>query len=390
MLPFYPVLFATLVSSVGRLRRHVLPLDLGLGTARAADDDLLIVRPALRLNGFPLDVLAASGAHRAHQPSIDAGTFSNYDEKVIGQTTLYGLPMLAVNMPITKTTLPGAALSVAPFALASASAGEPLSLTLNYSAVNKSTGVYYVVTNQPGADVQVAGARPIEPRLSLNLQQDNTVVHGVLMVGGTFADIADVDPVVSRVITDEVYADLAVEPLYDENQWYPAQLATVNRFWVRGAQSQGRLVVIPAQFKPTSNVASTMGTQRLYSNLQFEIYRAPITATDYIAPSIWQVQAMSSTAFLSFRVQADDDSGSLACVVVLYQQQGDTRWSKAELTLDPVTGWAQATVPPATRPIYYIAQVVDPTGNVALALDHGNPFEGLVEPPHVYLPLVLR
>jgi len=157
------------------------------------------------------------------------------------------------------------------------------------------------------------------------------------MVGGTFADIANVDPVISRVITDEVYADLAVEPLYDDVQWYPAQLAAVNRFWVRGEQSQDRLVVIPAQFKPTSNVASTMGTQRLYSNLQFEIYRAPITATDYIAPSIWQVQAMSSTAFLSFRVRADDDSGSIARVVVLYQQQGNAQWSKVKLPYDATT-----------------------------------------------------
>jgi len=191
------------------------------------------------------------------------------------------------------------------------------------------------VTNQPGADVQVAGARPIEPRLSLNLQQDDTVVHGVLMVGGTFSDVVNVDPVISRVVTDSV--DSAIEPVYDEAQWYPAQLATVNRFWARGAQSQDRLVVIPAQFKPTSNVTSTLGTQRLYSNLQFEIYRAPTTATDYIAPSIWQVQAMSSTAFLSFRVRADDDSGSIARVVVLYQQQGNAQWSKVKLPYDATT-----------------------------------------------------
>ncbi len=44
-------------------------------------------------------------------------------------------------------------------------------------------------------------------------------------------------------------------------------------------------------------------------------------------------------------------------------------------------------------PIEYFAQAVDPSGNVALALDHGNPFDEVkaaVEMPTIYLPLVSR
>lgn len=46
---------------------------------------------------------------------------------------------------------------------------------------------------------------------------------------------------------------------------------------------------------------------------------------------------MSSMAFLSFRVRADDDSGSIARVVVLYQQQGNAQWSKVKLPYDATT-----------------------------------------------------
>ncbi len=69
-------------------------------------------------------------------------------------------------------------------------------------------------------------------------------------------------------------------------------------------QSRDQLVVVPAQFRATSSAKPTVGTQRLYSDLQFEIYHAPLTATDFIAPSVWQVEAISSSLsiFISRRV----------------------------------------------------------------------------------------
>ena len=41
--------------------------------------------------------------------------------------------------------------------------------------------------------------------------------------------------------------------------------------------------------------------------------------------------------------------------------------------------------------IYYFLQAVDATGNVALALDHGNPFQRVTEPHwDIYLPIISR
>jgi hypothetical protein len=51
---------------------------------------------------------ALLNARHRYYNSLPAQTFSNYDEKVLGEATLYGLPMLRVNMPVTTTTKPGA------------------------------------------------------------------------------------------------------------------------------------------------------------------------------------------------------------------------------------------------------------------------------------------
>jgi hypothetical protein len=51
-------------------------------------------------------------AKQLYYNSLAAGTFSNYDEKVMSELTLYGLPMARINMPVT-TTVPLKGYSVA-------------------------------------------------------------------------------------------------------------------------------------------------------------------------------------------------------------------------------------------------------------------------------------
>ena len=192
------------------------------------------------------------------------------------------------------------------------------------------------------------------------------------------------------IVTDALYG--APEPLYPTPSWYPAHVGTVNRFLAIDGQSRERLVVVPVQFRDVGSQAPTVGTQRLYDELSFEVYHAPFTATDFIAPSIWQVEALSNTKRLVFRAQAEDDSGEIQRTVVLYRTLNSNTWSKVELNYNPATGWAKGSTEPVSDPIEYFAQTVDPTGNVALALDHGVPFNE-VKPLvtyDVYLPVVLK
>jgi hypothetical protein len=66
-----------------------------------------------------------------------------------------------------------------------------------------------------------------------------------------------------------------------------------------------------------------MGTYRLYSELQLDVYHAPFTATDSIAPSIWQVE---------------DDGGDIERAVVLYRSLASATWSRCELSHSIATG----------------------------------------------------
>jgi hypothetical protein len=95
--------------------------------------------------------------------------------------------------------------------------------------------------------------------------------------------------------------------------------------------------------------------------------------------------------YLQFRVQVEDDQWEIRRTVVLYRTLASGEWSLAELNYNAVSGWAEGKVEPVDGPIEYIAQAVDRTGNVALALDHGNPFTkmkaGVLS---TYLPLVYR
>jgi hypothetical protein len=64
-------------------------------------------------------------------------------------------------------------------------------------------------------------------------------------------------------------------------------------------------------------------------------------------------------------------------VVILYAPTGGSgprAWQRLEPVWNSATGYAEATIPLPGGRIQFFAQAVDATGNVALALDHGNPF----------------
>jgi hypothetical protein len=324
--------------------------------------------------------------HRYYN-SLPVQTFSNYDEKVLGITTLYGLPMLRVNMPVTTTIKPGALWE--PLAGTAPTAAEltteTLSLRFTYVPSSTNSGTFFQVAGVD--DLQISAGRPVQPRWSKDIHQPDTIAHGVLMLGGAFQDFPNFDPVISQIVTDRT--PLNNELLYDTAEWYPSVPGSINRFLSIDGQSRERLIVVPGQYRANGPGAGT-GTERRYNNLDFAVYRAPFTATDFIAPSIWQVEAISTTLDLRFRVRVSDASGSIARVVVVYRRLTDNAWLKAELTYNPNDNWAEIRLPHIFAPIEYFAQAVDETGNVAAALDHGLPFTRVRFGAYVYLPVIKR
>lgn len=207
------------------------------------------------------------------------------------------------------------------------------------------------------------------------------------MVGGSSHDQFDFDPTVARIVTDEINLS---EPLYPTQEWYPVPVGSLNRFLSIDGQSHEQLIVVPGQYRANGPTAS-IGTERLYDSLDFVVYHAPFTDTDFLAPNIWKVDAALAEGRLSFHVKASDDSGSLARIVVLYRRLNTKTWSLVDLAYDPLSGQAGADVqlPSGAGTFEYFVQAVDPAGNVALVLSHGVPYtvSGI---GMVYLPLVQR
>ena len=362
------------------------------------DSDLIAYSERLMLNfveelgywegGQPQTVgNALLRAKQRYFSSVAVGSWSTYDEKVMAEATLYGLPMLRIDMPVTTTVPPGGQDMLGGLEVQQTTT-TLVNLVFSYDSHSVSgVGDYVTLAGEDG--VHVVAGRPVLPLTSMNIHVPDAIAHGALMVGGTFDDVSDFDPLVSRVVTDQLSEAADAELPFPAQGWYPAQMGVVNRFLSIDGESPERLVVVPGQFQATTTAAPTIGVQRLYSALSFEVYHAPYTATDFVAPTIWDVRALQSDTGVSFRVRVEDDSWSVARVVVLYREGSSNTWSKIELPYNAGTGWAEGTVSGLGSEVEYFSQAVDPTGNVALALDHGRAYSAVSQEQRVYLPLVV-
>ena len=165
------------------------------------------------------------------------------------------------------------------------------------------------------------------------------------------------------------------EPKFATTGWYPARLGAINRFMDLAGQSNDNLVIVPGQFVATANVTSTLGTQRLYSQLELEVQYAADSADDFTPPTIYQTKAEQLGGQITFYVHATDDSGSISRVVILYRALDEFTWRKVEPTWISASQRATVTVGAAVKVHEYAVQVLDPSGNVSELRDYGNYYQ---------------
>ena len=131
-------------------------------------------------------------------------SFSPYDEKVLAQSTLYGLPMMRVQLPSTSqldnNQSTSGRLSSPGFSdglIARQVTFEPTYQTHTVTD-GASTGSYFSV----GDETEVNEWQPIQPRTSLDISLDEQTPHGAYFEGGSYQTLESFDPVVTRVVTD--------------------------------------------------------------------------------------------------------------------------------------------------------------------------------------------
>jgi len=326
--------------------------------------------------------------------TIGLHSLSPYDEKILAEATLYGLPMLRVQMPggtAVPATAPSAPEGVsAPLAR---SAGltrtvvfRPTYMTHTASVtyttgLTEIVGTYYGVSWDGGQDkqgeIEVNEGQPIQPRTSVSVALADTLARGAIFEGGRYQTFHNFDPVVTRVITDDMHT--RSEPGFGFREWTPSTWELINS--IRTPEGwQQRLVVIPAQYRATTE---RVGVERRFETMTYTVYYS--MTQDTIPPSIWTVQQITGTETLTVEVEVTDFAG-VDRVVAAYTI-GDGFWETVNLaqSVDPNV-WVGVLPPKAG--LEYLVQAVDGCGNVAVSDNKGQYF-GL-PPFRVYLPLVRR
>jgi parallel beta-helix repeat protein len=326
---------------------------------------------------------ALRAAKAAYFNRTGAMSFSPYDEKVLAQATLYGLPMMRVSVPV------GAQMGAEEAAFGRLSApgrGDGLVtrevvFDLEYEThTDPEVGTYYSVAGE----TQVNEWQPIQPRTSLDISLGGETPHGAFFEGGTYQTIEDFDPVISRLLSTA--PDMAFqeeEPTFDHPDiWHPSWWSLVNRVWIDEAVSE-RLVVIPAQYQSTT---PTMGTQRLFDQMDYTVYYS--NTMDIVPPSIWRVDAYRFEAESHINVEVTDLSDVIR-VGVSYTL-GDGRWKSTDLVrrADNPNLWC-GTIP-YEESLEWFVQAVDGAGNVAVNDNKGAYFGPPPELNWIWLPLILR
>src|SRR4051794_11950908 len=224
-------------------------------------------------------------------------------EKALLESTLFGLPMLGVNMPGARltppgtgsvvTTLtgvqgnPGAALGLSSFDVPVTPSLTPNTVSLANLAGGTVTATYY----NGGAGVVANPAEPALPLESLDVTSPDSsvVLRGVGFRGGTYTD-SSVIPLTGAPTTElrGVHAPF-VSPVL-----YPMRLSTPSYFAALGGGAT-TLLVTPAQHK-TLSLADGTSTLRLYSGLRLRLFYSGYLGASALsaAPDVVDVHAVAN------------------------------------------------------------------------------------------------
>ena len=308
----------------------------------------------------------------------DSGLYGPYDDKVLGETTFYGIPFYRPGPVATNpnpaetatTPVPGSSLDSA-----------DLSVDPSFSRVDTARGSYFVANRPTGGsfDPQSTANRPVQPRLDADITAVDAAnlrpAHGALVTGlTTGAEVSPFDPVFAR----PGIGTAADEP---EQSWgdvaFPDRLVGVTTFsdpagfpFGTGLRQRQNLVVVPGQYRGSSAYTR----QRLYTHLGVRVFYS--ASNDYRAPTIDLATATEGQPTTTFSMNASDGSG-IHRVLVLWRDL-DTDWTPLELTESAGT-WS-GSIPQSDNGVEWSAQVVDGAGNVNVFSNKGR-MTAASEPP---------
>ena len=316
----------------------------------------LLITQQLRTGDDPVSV--GKALVQAKRQYLDnTAQLSGVDQKTIIETTLYGLPMMKVDMPderldeetppesIVDSTTP---VGTGPGASAGLSSSPVVSLepiitphTLqleNLSDNSQVNTIYY-----SGANGVISNPyEPIYPREVHNVQVEGSVLRGVAFRGGAYTDQAGVTLLTTAPATEMASAHIS----FNSNVFYPMQT------WMphySNAINGGiaRLMVFPVQYRSITPV-SIDGILRVFDQIDLQLFYLPDDWSDPdvraaavgAAPNILETFAEEDGTDVDFTINVDaEGSAGVQAVWVLYTGKPGSpyygEWTPLDLTQDP-------------------------------------------------------
>jgi hypothetical protein len=337
-------------------------------------------------------LVAAKQQYIANTPAM-----RGIDQKAVLEATLFGLPMLSVNMPAGRVTPPVDSSIVASTTPFTTNPGKTLGLSyadvtvtpnLTQNSVTMkdlSTGANTNAIYYSGSNGTVS--RPDEPVLPLesrNVTVGGTVLRGVGFRGGAYSDQTNLLPLTGAIST-ELHA--VHSPFYSST-FYPVSLWQINYFDVLSnpAGGQTRLQVEPAQFQSLITGSPT-GTLRLFNGMDFRLFYSNNTST-YAggsipalsdAPSINNITSTVANGVVTFHMRVvGNPSAGIQQVWVTYTSLSGAftgAWQSLDLAQNPndSTLW-EGSLPlngTSQADVRYIVQAANGVGLVSFAANIG-------------------
>jgi len=318
--------------------------------------------------------------------------YGEYDEKVLQQTTFYGIPFFKLGVasppppePIPPQPqvypLPNLDLDV------STIVSDPF-FTEQVSPLGEgSSWTATVPAGDPGrTSSQATPFTQIQPTISYDVSNVDQVTgdpvkiaQGALITSMATRDVNDVDPDLARPVVDDstVETEPIVGDVFSDLTVYVSQYLEPEGARQQLTATLGSFSSDPDQFSITG-----IGTQRLFEDIVFEVlYRDLSSDADQAKPTFLQVDSAvidngGADLLVVDAIVADDLPDNVERVTALVGEDlgtGTTAWSPMELTKTSGDAWS-GSIPISGSEIEFVLQAVDANGNVALSANKGQYF----------------
>jgi hypothetical protein len=359
----------------------------------------LLMAQQLRTGSGPVSVgqalVKAKKQYLAEMPQL-----TGIDQKTLVEMTLYGLPMMKVDMPGARLTPPAenSIVSItspvdggpgASFGLSSSDVTLNPVVTPHTKALqNLSNNSLVTTTYLSGVNGVVANPfEPIYPKELYNVSANNSELRGVALRGGSYTDQSGIVPLTSAPTTETSTAHLS----YNTNVFYPTQTWASNYYdTISGGNT--RLITFPAQFQ-SSAPSAIDGTLRKFDQLDLQLYYLPANWTNASSPAATKAAAVSGAPVIlgasgvengnaiTFSVNAAaEGSAGVQAVWVLYTGKAGSSyhgtWAPLDLTQstnDPTRWEGTLTLQPGAnaQDLLFMVQAVGGAGLTTLATNLG-------------------